>query len=84
MQVDWPDSVKDMQRNWIGKSEGAELDFEIVDGGAGPKPPPAEPVEIETDKVYVGGIPWLMNSEELKTEMVGGPESKNPLDDAFR
>eukprot|EP00741_Cyanophora_paradoxa_P005263 tig00000865_g5102.t1 len=28
-EVDWPDNVKEMQRNWIGKSEGAELDFEI-------------------------------------------------------
>ena len=27
--LDWPDSVKAMQRNWIGKSFGAEVDFEI-------------------------------------------------------
>jgi leucyl-tRNA synthetase len=27
--VDWPESVKDMQRNWIGKSIGAELKFAI-------------------------------------------------------
>ena len=26
---DWPDQVKTMQRNWIGKSEGVELEFEI-------------------------------------------------------
>jgi len=26
---DWDESIKEMQRNWIGKSEGAEVDFEI-------------------------------------------------------
>ena len=25
----WPDSVKTMQKNWIGRSEGVELDFEV-------------------------------------------------------
>ena len=27
--VDWPENVKQMQRNWIGRSEGVEIDFEL-------------------------------------------------------
>lgn len=30
--LDWPESIKEMQRNWIGRSEGAELEFCILDG----------------------------------------------------
>ena len=29
--VDWPESVKEMQRNWIGRSEGASVFFDIAD-----------------------------------------------------
>ena len=28
-EVDWPESTKDMQRNWIGKSTGAEVTFSV-------------------------------------------------------
>ncbi|MCS6832602.1 MAG: leucine--tRNA ligase, partial [Flammeovirgaceae bacterium] len=29
--LDWSEAVKEMQRNWIGKSYGCELDFKVVD-----------------------------------------------------
>ncbi|MBQ9213629.1 MAG: leucine--tRNA ligase [Bacteroidales bacterium] len=29
--IDWSDSLKEMQRNWIGKSEGCEMFFEVKD-----------------------------------------------------
>ena len=31
--LDWPESTKEIQRNWIGKSEGVEVEFQIKDGG---------------------------------------------------
>lgn len=33
-EIDWPESTKDMQRHWIGKSTGVEVDFEVVGGGS--------------------------------------------------
>ena len=29
-EVDWPEPIKEMQRNWIGKSIGAEVDFKVA------------------------------------------------------
>ncbi len=31
-ELDWTDSLKDMQRNWIGKSQGAEMNFKVSNG----------------------------------------------------
>ncbi|MDD3939954.1 MAG: leucine--tRNA ligase, partial [Candidatus Pacebacteria bacterium] len=30
-KLNWEPHIKELQRNWIGKSEGSEIDFEIVD-----------------------------------------------------
>ena len=32
--IDWPDNVKNMQKNWIGKSKGTEIKFETDNGKA--------------------------------------------------
>ncbi|MFA5419579.1 MAG: DUF559 domain-containing protein, partial [Bacteroidales bacterium] len=35
--VDWSESIKEMQRNWIGRSEGASVDFKVWVGDESPK-----------------------------------------------
>ena len=32
--LDWPESIKDMQRNWIGRSEGAKVKFNVAEHDA--------------------------------------------------
>ncbi|KAF1705535.1 leucine--tRNA ligase [Pseudoxanthomonas suwonensis] len=42
----WPDSVKTMQRNWIGRSEGLEIQFEVVDAAGAA----LEPIRVFTTR----------------------------------
>ncbi|MCQ2481598.1 MAG: leucine--tRNA ligase, partial [Clostridia bacterium] len=32
-EINWPESTKEMQRHWIGKSTGVEVEFQLVGGG---------------------------------------------------
>ncbi|MDR9440929.1 MAG: leucine--tRNA ligase, partial [Halomonas sp.] len=45
-RIDWPEQVKTMQRNWIGKSRGVELSFDIKDADGAP----AEPLAVYTTR----------------------------------
>ncbi|MGN6726269.1 MAG: leucine--tRNA ligase, partial [Tepidisphaeraceae bacterium] len=40
--LDWPESIKEMQRNWIGRSVGAEVDFEIAPSTTGSRQPQSD------------------------------------------
>lgn len=42
----WPDAVKTMQRNWIGRSEGLEIRFDVVDADGNA----AEPLHVFTTR----------------------------------
>ena len=60
----WPESVKTMQRNWIGKSKGLELDFAVTDFG---------PVSIYTtrpDTLY--GVSYMAVAPEHPLALKGG------------
>ncbi|WP_007511497.1 leucine--tRNA ligase [Pseudofrankia saprophytica] len=48
--VDWPDSIKQMQRNWIGPSDGAHVTFPAWIGGPDDPPGPALAVEVYTTR----------------------------------
>lgn len=45
-EVEWPEQVKTMQRNWIGKSRGVELSFAVNDSAGGE----CEPLSVYTTR----------------------------------
>ena len=53
--LDWPEGIKEMQRNWIGKSTGALVDFKVEkatkDGDSGaPDPLPKDVITVYTTR----------------------------------
>src|SRR6202171_2356045 len=50
--LDWPASIKTRQRNWIGRSEGAEIEFVIAGRGSSPEPPGRLEVIAPTIRVF--------------------------------
>jgi leucyl-tRNA synthetase len=61
--VDWPEPVKEMQRNWIGKSVGASVRFKIEDRAGAEVP--ADYIEVFTTRVdTIFGVSYLVLAPE--------------------
>src|SRR5215216_3383590 len=65
--VDWPEQVKELQRNWIGRSEGAEIFFEIEGYG---------PITVFTTRpdTLFGATFFVMSPEHPAVERITTPE----------
>ena len=74
-KLDWPEGVKDMQRNWIGKSKGAEVDFEITGLG--------EKLRVYTTRpdTLFGATYMVISPEHPMVEQLVTPENKSRVDE---
>lgn len=70
----WPDRVKVMQRNWIGRSEGAEIDFKVVGSDQ-----VISTFTTRPDTVF--GITYMVLAAEhpLAEELVRGQENEQDV-----
>ena len=73
--LEWSDSIKETQRNWIGRSEGAEMQFKVADSDV-------EMTIFTTRADTVFGVTFMVLAPESKyVDMITLPEQRKAVDD---
>lgn len=73
--LDWSDSIKETQRNWIGRSEGAEMQFKVADSDV-------EMTIFTTRADTVFGVTFMVLAPESKyVDMVTTPGQRQAVED---
>ena len=83
--LDWPERVKTMQRNWIGRSDGAELDL-VVEGRDGTDGHPALALRVFTTRpdTLFGMTYAVMAPEHPLVDQLTTPEHRAEVDELRR
>jgi len=77
----WPERVRAMQANWIGRSEGAEIDFTLADSdGVTPTDTKMTVFTTRADTIYGCTFMLLPPESKLAAELVGDSEYKAAFD----
>lgn len=72
--IDWTDSLKETQRNWIGRSEGAEVNFKVKDSDL-------EFTIFTTRADTMFGVTFMVLAPESElVEKLTTPEQKQEVD----
>jgi leucyl-tRNA synthetase len=69
-QIDWSESLKEMQRNWIGRSEGAEVQFPLAAGG------PAISVFTTRPDTLFGATYMVLAPEHALVDVITSPPQR--------
>ena len=73
--LEWSDSIKETQRNWIGRSEGAEMQFKVADSDV-------EMTIFTTRADTVFGVTFMVLAPVSKyVDMITLPEQRKAVDD---
>ena len=77
--IEFSEAMTEMQSNWIGKSFGAEIDFEIVTGEAGARIPAGQPLKVYTtrpDTIFGVDFMVIAPEHELIAEITSDSQKK--------
>ena len=75
----WPERVKQMQANWIGRSEGAEVDFALCDEAGEPTDTKITVFTTRADTLFGNTFFLLAPEYEGLRELVAGTEYETPV-----
>ena len=78
-QLDWPESVKLMQRNWIGRSTGAEVNFTIADSDGKATDQKLTVYTTRCDTLF-GATYMVVSPEHPLVEKLTTPEQKEAVE----
>jgi leucyl-tRNA synthetase len=72
-QLDWPESLKEMQRNWIGRSEGAEVHFKVANA--------SDTISVFTTRpdTLFGATYMVLSPEHPLVEKLTTPEQRDAV-----
>jgi leucyl-tRNA synthetase len=79
-QIEWSESLKEMQRNWIGRSEGAEVDFPIADSGLRIADSKIRVFTTRPDTLF-GATYMVLSPEHKLVSQITTPEQKKAVED---
>ena len=77
--LDWPESVKAMQRNWIGRSEGAEVNFTVADKDGKPTDQKLTVYTTRCDTLF-GATYMVISPEHKLVKELTTPEQKEAVE----
>jgi leucyl-tRNA synthetase len=82
-QVDWPEPIKLMQRNWIGRSEGAEVHFPLTYGSGESGGPGEDVITVFTTRpdTLFGATYMVLAPEHPLVESITTDEQKQAVKD---
>ena len=78
-QLDWPESVKLMQRNWIGRSTGAEVNFTVADNDGKATDQKLTVYTTRCDTLF-GATYMVVSPEHPLVEKLTTPEQKEAVE----